>query len=248
MVSKKLKKVWFKNWFDSPFYHVLYQNRNEEEAKKFIHNLVNYLQIKPKGKVLDLACGKGRHAYFLSQYDLDVYGADLALNSITEARKMEQENLHFFVHDMRDNLPVRHFDYIFNLFTSFGYFDCENENSKVLSAVYQALKERGTMVIDFMNTQKVLANLRAEEIKECAETIFHIKRWADDKHIYKKISFYDNEQEKSYTERVQILFLADFEQLLNKEGFELKAAFGNYLLEPFDAENSDRLILIAQKK
>lgn len=248
MINKELKAEWFKDWFDSPFYHILYQNRDEEEAKFFIENLVNYLQLKPKQQVLDLACGKGRHAYFLSQYGLNVYGADLAANSIAEASKMEQDNLHFFVHDMREKLPIQAFDYIFNLFTSFGYFDHEDENSKVLNSIHEALNENGMVVIDFMNAQKVITNLVVEEQKACTKTIFHINRWEDGKHIFKKICFNDKGEDRTFIERVQALMVSDFQKLLKKAGFELKATFGNYQLEPFDAEKSDRLILIAQKK
>jgi SAM-dependent methyltransferase len=248
MINKELKADWFKDWFDSPFYHILYQNRDEEEANFFIHNLVNYLELKPKLKVLDLACGKGRHAYFLSQYNLNVFGADLAENSISEASKMEQENLRFFVHDMRNKLPIQSFDFIFNLFTSFGYFDHEDENSKVLDSIYQALNEKGTLVIDFMNAQKVIANLVTDEQKVCANTTFKINRWVDGKHIFKQICFTNEGEEKTYVERVQALLYEDFEKLLLKAGFELKATFGNYKLEPFYADKSDRLILIAQKK
>jgi 2-polyprenyl-3-methyl-5-hydroxy-6-metoxy-1,4-benzoquinol methylase len=86
---------WFENWFDSEYYHLLYDNRNHEEADLFVSNLLAFLKLPKGAKVMDLACGKGRHSYFLNASGLDVLGVDLSSNSISEAKEMENESLHF---------------------------------------------------------------------------------------------------------------------------------------------------------
>ncbi|MES2588046.1 MAG: class I SAM-dependent methyltransferase [Bacteroidota bacterium] len=247
-MTQKKTENWFETWFDSPFYHKLYQNRDFSEAEFFIKNLVDFLQLQKNQKVLDLACGKGRHAFYLSQFGLEVLGLDLAENSILEAQKLTTENLSFDVHDMREIYPNTKFDVVFNLFTSFGYFDDETDNLKVLSSINSMLNEDGKLVIDFMNATKIITNLVAKEEKSCEKTTFHIERNYDGKHIFKNISFKDENQEYNFTERVQALKLADFKMLLEKSGFELLHTFGDFSLASFDETNSPRLILIARKK
>ena len=93
--------AWFKDWFNSHYYHLLYQHRDEEEANRFIHTLINYLQPQKGSKMVDIACGKGRHSKALADMGFDVTGIDLSLASIEFAKQDENEHLHFYQHDMR---------------------------------------------------------------------------------------------------------------------------------------------------
>ena len=125
-VTKKTK--WFEEWFDSPYYHVLYKDRDEKEAKDFILNLIHYLKPKQGSFFIDVACGKGRHSLFLNNLGYRVDGFDLSPNSIDAAKINESESLHFYINDIRKPLNVNKYDYAFNLFTSFGYFDDESDD------------------------------------------------------------------------------------------------------------------------
>ena len=111
--------AWFKDWFNSPYYHILYGSRNEAEANRFIQNIANLLQFKKDELALDLACGKGRHSRELASHALNVYGIDLSEESIKAASKLSCHNLQFEIHDMRKVYKQNYFDYVFNLFTSF---------------------------------------------------------------------------------------------------------------------------------
>lgn len=243
----KVDKTWFASWFDTDYYHILYQNRNEEEAKLFITNLLNHLKLSENSYCLDLACGKGRHARFLSDHHLNVLGVDLSQNSIDLAKSLENENLRFEVQDMRESFCEGKFDAIFNLFTSFGYFDHQEDNLKVLLAMHKMLKPGGRIIIDFMNAQKVVKNLVEKEVKTVKDITFHIKRSYDGNHIFKNIVFDADDEHHDHTERVQALFKEDFQNLLHKAGFAIEATFGDLHLKPFDEETSNRLILIARK-
>ena len=128
------EKVWYSEWFDSEYYHLLYQERDYTEAAKFLDKLLSALDVQPREKVLDLACGRGRHSIYLSTKDLLVTGIDLSAKNISQASEEENERLHFAVHDMRESYKERYFDYVFNLFTSFGYFESDAENVMVLKA------------------------------------------------------------------------------------------------------------------
>jgi len=240
------EKEWFESWFDTEFYHILYQNRNDKEAERFIDNLFNHLKLPERSKVLDLACGKGRHARTMASKGVRVTGADLSENSIAFARQFKSEGLDFLVHDMRDQLPQT-FKAVFNLFTSFGYFDELDDNKRVIRAVHDMLEPDGYFVIDFMNAIKVVKNLIPKEEKLIDGILFKIEREFNGQHIYKHIRFTNNGQNHHYTERVQYLIEDDFRHLLSSNGFTVRETFGDFNLSPFDPDNSDRLIIVAQK-
>ena len=234
---------WFASWFDSPYYHILYKERNYREAQLFMDNLTHYLNLPEKAKVLDLCCGKGRHAIYLNQLGFDVLGADLSENSIAEANKNQNKNLHFQVHDMREKFEDK-FDAIFNLFTSFGYFENDEDNLTTLIAIKESLTEHGFAVIDFMNVNQVIANLVPEEVKKVEGIDFHIKRYVSDGHIYKEIDFEDKGHNFHFTEKVKALTLTDFESMMGEAGIYLLDIFGDYKLKKFHKTESERLIMI----
>ncbi|MBC5838238.1 class I SAM-dependent methyltransferase [Flavobacterium muglaense] len=235
--------TWFSSWFDTPYYHILYKERNYREAQLFMDNITHYLNLPEKAKVLDLACGKGRHSIYLSQLGFDVLGADLSENSIAEANKNANTNLHFKVHDMREPFEEK-YDAIFNLFTSFGYFENDEDNLTTLKAIKESLSEYGFAVIDFMNVTQVLSTLVPEETKTVEGIDFHLKRYLKDGHIYKEIDFEDKGQKFHYTEKVKALTLQDFETMMEEAGIYLLDIFGDYKLKKFYKNDSERLIMI----
>lgn len=239
----KSTKNWYTSWFDTPYYHILYKDRNYREAQIFMDNLTHYLNLPEKAKVLDLACGKGRHSIYLNQLGFDVLGADLSENSITEATKNTNETLHFKVHDMREPFEEK-YDAIFNLFTSFGYFENDEDNLTTLRAIKDSLSEYGFAVIDFMNVAHVIETLVPEETKTVDGIDFYIKRYVKDGHIYKEIDFEDKDQKFHFIEKVKALTLKDFEDLMEEAGIYLLDIFGDYKLKKFHKTDSERLIMI----
>lgn len=236
-------ETWFSSWFDTPYYHILYKERNDKEAQLFMDNLTHYLNLPEKAKVLDLACGKGRHAIYLNQLGFDVIGADLSENSIAEASKNSNESLHFKVHDMREAFEEK-YDAIFNLFTSFGYFENDDDNLTTLKAIKNSLSDYGFAVIDFMNVNQVIETLVPEEVKTVDGIDFHLKRYVADGHIFKEIDFEDQGHKYHFTEKVKALTLQDFESMMEEAGIYLLDIFGDYKLKKFHKTESERLILI----
>ena len=234
---------WYTSWFDTPYYHILYKDRNYREAQIFMDNLTHYLNLPEKAKVLDLACGKGRHSIYLNQLGFNVIGADLSENSIVEANKNANETLHFVVHDKREPFQDK-FDAIFNLFTSFGYFEKEEDNIKTLISIKESLSEYGFAVIDFMNIYTVLENLIPNEIKEVDGITFHIKRYLLDGFIIKEIDFEDKGEKFHFVEKVKAYTLEDFQRMMNEAGIYLLDTFGDYKLKKFYKNTSERLIMI----
>lgn len=240
--------AWFKDWFNSPYYHLLYGKRDENEAEMFINQLVNRLRPPEGAKMLDLACGKGRHARILSELGYDVTGLDLSENSISEAREDESDTLHFAVHDMRKVFKVNEFDYVFNLFTSFGYFENEGDDLLTLKAIAEGLKSDGVLVHDYFNAKRVLAHFCNAETKVIKDVEFNISKRISDQRIIKTISFDDNGRHCEFHENVSLYTLEDFREMYAKAGFEIDELYGDYRLNPYDPETSERLILISHKK
>ncbi|MDC0355452.1 class I SAM-dependent methyltransferase, partial [Flavobacteriaceae bacterium] len=151
----------YNNWFDSKYYHILYKNRNHKEAKVFIKKLLKHINLNSYSKVLDAGCGKGRHSIEIEKLGHKVTGIDLSNNSIKFAKKFENSNLKFKVHDISKPLNTE-FDVVLNLFTSFGYYEREKD-LEILLSLEKNLKDNGIGVIDFLNIKTVKVNLVKDE-------------------------------------------------------------------------------------
>lgn len=242
-MQKEATQNWYTSWFDSPYYHILYKDRDYKEAEAFMKRLTSFLQLIPGDTVLDLACGKGRHSISLSTMGFHVTGVDLSESSIAYAKKFETPTLHFEVHDMCLPYPGT-FKAVFNLFTSFGYFEKEEDNLRTLKAIKQELNTNGRGVIDFMNVYHVSNHLVPMETKTINDITFSIERCVKDGHVLKTISFDDQGHSYRFIERVKALSPNDFNRYFKEAGLTLLHCFGDYMLAPYDQETSERLILI----
>lgn len=238
---------WFASWFDTSFYHTLYKHRDDKEAQLFMTNLIFFLELKKTAKILDLPCGKGRHSMFLNSLGFDVIGADLSQNSIDYAKQYENERLKFFQHDMRNSFDTK-FDAIFNLFTSFGYFVDDSEDIQVLKNIKNGLKDENSFaVVDFINVNKAIKNLMSEETISRDNLQFNITRSVENGFILKNIEVITEDKTYNYFERVKCLDLPKIKTYLETVGLKLKAVFGDYDLQEFDKDSSNRLLIILSK-
>ena len=239
------KKDWFTDWFNTPYYHVLYKDRNNEEALLFMKNITTFLALPKTTHILDLPCGKGRHAVFLNSLGYKVTGGDLSENSIKYAQEFENDSLNFSVHDMRKPYNNQ-YNAIFNLFTSFGYFEDDEDDILILQNIKEGLKKDGVFVFDFLNAEFVKATLVDKETKIVDGITFNITREIKDGFILKNISFFADDENHSYTERVKYLDAKKMKAYFEKVGFTITNIFGNYKLSNFDVQTSKRLILVAK--
>ncbi len=242
-----MKKEWFEQWFDSPYYHALYKSRDEAEAQKTLDNLLSALQLPPGARILDLACGKGRHSRYLADKNYDVTGLDISSASITFARQFEHERLWFYQHDMRLPFRINYFDAVMNMFTSFGYFKSDRDHLLSLKNVQKGLKPGGLFLLDYFNSDWVRQNLVHSDTKTVDGIEFHLKRNIRAGHIFKSVEFAADGRKFHFQERVRLFTRADFESLLTAAGMVSRRIYGSYDLNDFDEKNSPRLIIIAQK-
>ena len=244
-----MQETWFKDWFNTPYYHQLYKDRDYTEAANFIDILLKKISPSPNSSMLDVACGKGRHSLQLANKGFEVVGIDLSHESIQEALLSEQSNLHFYEHDMRLPFWINYFDYAFNFFTSFGYFKSKREDENAIRSIAQSLKSNGVFVMDYLNVAYTESQIEHLSKKEIDQVEYTITKWHDEKFFYKKILIEDNNNNKniSFTETVSKYTLQDFIELFEAQGLKIKDVYGDYQLSKYNIEESPRLILVSHK-
>lgn len=243
---------WFKDWFDSHLYELLYSYRNEAEANKLADLIEEYVPKNRYPKLVDVGCGRGRHSISLSERGYNVTGFDLSPQAIEKARNIARRRgltqVKFLVNDMREPLDET-FDAALNLFTTFGYFFEEDENIQVLRSIRHMLRENGLFLIDFMNAKKVARELVPEEAGSHKGIIYKINRFIEDDFVYKKIKFEGerSEHQQEYTERVKLFNKNWFAENLKECGFTPLHVWGDYSGGEFNEDESPRLIILSEK-
>ncbi len=242
-------KDWFEGWFSSPYYHLLYSNRNDEEAALFIKALIDHLKPTEKSKMLDVGCGQGRHAKILGDLGFDVTGIDISFKSIAEASKYNDENLHFYRHDMRSSFWINYFDFAFNFFTSFGYFKTRREHDNAIRSIAQSIKLHGSFVIDYLNVHYVEDNLQRKQVQQIDDIKFHLSKWHDEDHFFKQIQVEEkgSSVKHLFTEKVAKFSLGDFNDMFAYQGLQIQEVFGDYDFGSYDVKKSPRMIIVAKK-
>ncbi len=244
-----MQQAWFKNWFNTPYYHQLYFKRDEQEAAAFIDKLIRHLAPAPGTTMLDVACGKGRHSIYLSGKNFFVTGIDLSEDSIAEALLAANDHLEFFVHDMRLPFRINYYDYAFNFFTSFGYFRTRREHDNAIRTIAQSIKPGGRFVMDYLNVHYAEDHLVHQFEKEIDDINFVITKWFDETHFYKKIVVEDEALDVplEYVEKVAKFSLGDFTEMFAYHGLQIQEVYGDYEFGHYDVRKSPRLIMIVTK-
>lgn len=244
---------WYRHWFGTPYYKLLYGHRDDAEAAEWVDAILHRWQLPSGARLLDLACGRGRHARWFTARGLEVTGADISPESIAEARANVPDG-RFLVHDMREPISGACFDAACCLFTSLGYFDSLTDDQRVFDAVSSMLKPGGRFVVDFMNTRVVLRDLVPVEFMECDRVRFRIDRsvegdpaLAGQVVLVKRITAEDNGCQHLFEERVQALAPAQLERMAVTAGLVIEDRTDGPGASPFDADRSSRFVLWTRK-
>lgn len=240
-------KKWFESWFDSSYYHLLYEHRDEKEAGNFIDNLFDKIQPELNSKILDLACGRGRHTEYMAKLGYQLTGIDLSESNIEYCKNLSIANAEFYVHDMRKIFRTNYFDCIVNLFTSFGYFNTIHENGLVLQSANQSLRKDGVFILDYLNISRALTTIPySEEIIKDNFT-FRIKKVKEGQFIRKYIDVNHDKQDHHFFEQIVLFDKKELIKIMESNQFKITDIYGDYNLQAFDQERSERLILIGRK-
>ncbi len=243
---------WFKAWFNHPAYLKLYAHRSLEEAEQTIATLLKFITIEsPNPKALDIACGSGRHAVALARHGFKVTANDLSSTLLAEAQKLAESrnlSLTFTRIDMREITFEQEFDLIVQLFTSFGYFENDDEDKVVLQRVARALKPNGWYVLDFLNEHLVRNTLQPETRRTLGELDVLEQRMLFGERVVKSITLCENGITHRFIESVRLYSQAELTAMLNAVGLCVHHYLGDYDGGAFERHASPRLILIAQKQ
>lgn len=243
----------YMTWYEQSFgadYLTVYRHRNSEQAKREVGQLLDWLRLPSQAKVLDLCCGMGRHSMSLADFGFDVTGMDLSEILLARAREIDTSFLVRWIQgDMRNiPLPEACYDAVVNLFTSFGYFEKEQDNKQVLLEIERLLKPDGRWIIDYLNPEVVIASLVPKsERTEKGVTIVE-NRFVEEGMVKKKIEIMEeNQPPRIYIEQVQLFNLSDFERMLHSTSLVVDKIVGDYTGAKYDAFSSPRMILIGHK-
>jgi SAM-dependent methyltransferase len=158
--------AWYEEYFTEEWMRFRDSNTLLRRAPSEVDFLEKGLRISPPGKILDLCCGFGRHAIELALRGYRVTGVDISAGLLARAKKSAQErgvSVSWMQQDMR-NIDFRaEFDAAICLFTSFGYFESEEENCEVLRRISQALRPRSRIVLDVENRDGLLMRYQSRD-------------------------------------------------------------------------------------
>lgn len=258
---KSSQDIWYKSWFNTQDYLDLYKHRDEEDAKKIVTLLFKSIKLNKGSRVLDLACGNGRHSVLFAKRGYKVTGIDLSEYLIKQAKeKLKKEyrkyssNLRFEISDMRYINHVGEFDLVVNIFTSFGYFESDKDNEGVIRSVSRALNRGGYFFMDFLNNHYLEKNIVHYDIKREERKFIVQVREICNRFVQKDILIFRNNSAKGkypifnrFREKIRLYSIKDFERILSKHKLKIIEKFGNYSGSLYSYNKSERLIILAQK-
>ncbi|WP_372662420.1 class I SAM-dependent methyltransferase [Cohnella sp.] len=244
------------NWYEKSFgedYLIIYKHRDMHGAAAEVRKMIAWLKLPNHSHVLDLCCGMGRHALALVEAGYCVTGVDLSPILLMEARASDPNNTIRWVQSDMRSLPCdetfnESFDAVVNLFTSFGYFEEDSEQLKVLKQIYQALKPGGQFIIDYMNASYTAKHLVLSSERTVDENSIIETRNIKDGFVTKEIVVQGPHRKTSrYTERVKLYSLDKLTEMLNEVGLAIDAVYGNYDEDDYDDLRSPRMIITGHR-
>lgn len=241
---------WFEEWFNTSEYLEVYKHRNEKEAAQLVRLILDNVKLSPGDSILDLACGAGRHSLLFAKKGFKVTAVDLSETllkiAVEHARDLELD-INFLKSDIRKLIIGAEFNLIINLFTSFGYFDNDDENKDVIKKAASLLRDRGIFVLDFINKCYVEKNLVSESEDEISGGVLIQKRWIENERVSKNITIRKNGVIKNYFESVRLFSFEELESIFKENGLVINKTFGDFIGNKYDRLTSPRIILFAQK-
>ncbi|MCB0317841.1 MAG: class I SAM-dependent methyltransferase [Bdellovibrionales bacterium] len=240
-------QAWFKRWFNQEYLD-LYDHRTDQAACHEAKFIEQALMLKPENRLLDVACGNGRHLLYLKSQGYDVFGADLSFDLLKIANQSERFPGRLVRYDMRwPCFKTKSFDAVISMFTSFGYFASDAEHLAVLIEINKILKNQGRLFFDFFNIDYVLKNIKPKTEKETSlGRVCEYREYnSETKRVKKIINLLD--KNKTYTESVRAFNLDELKKMFIDSDFIIEEIYGDFSGAKFSID-SERLIICAKKK
>jgi SAM-dependent methyltransferase len=231
--------------------HKLFAEKNPAETKKEIDQMISLTGFSLNSKILDLCCGQGRHSLELAKRGFEVTGVDRTMRYLEKAKSEASEkdiSIEFIKDDMRNFQRSNYFNAIIIMYTSFGYFEDQNENMKVLCNSFSSLKKKGLLLIDVVGKEILQRKFTERESFELDGITYIeerkvINNWSRIENRW--IMLKDNLQ-KEFKLSHWIYSENELKKMLGNAGFSSVKIFGDLAGKKYD-ENAERLIAIAVK-
>ena len=243
-------KEWYKDWFSSKDYLDVYRHRNSEDTERLVNLIISTANPKPEAEILDAACGAGRHAIKFAKKGFSVTAFDLSKTLLQigiDESKTHDFSIDFLNSDIRTFKTDKKFDLVLSLFTSFGYFESDEENFIFPQNAYKMMNEKGYYVLDYFNKNFVEQNLVEESERKVNQKEILENRFIENDRVIKRISIREENQNNEYVESVKLYSFEQLEERFKFIGYKVVNVFGDYLGNPFNNENSERCIIFFQK-
>lgn len=242
----------FLPWYEESFgddYLLIYRHRDYKGAAEEVHQMIEWLDLPQAAAILDLCCGTGRHSIALAEAGFQVTGLDLSKKLLQEAQLHDSEHqVRFIQGDMRSIPVTGPFDGIVNLFTSFGYFEQDAENEKVIHEMARVLAIGGKFIVDYLNPAYVIRNLIPYTARSYEETSIQEYRFIHHHAVCKTVVLTDGyTKPRRHEERVQLYGLDQFKHMFACAGLTLEQVYGDYAGSAYDKLHSARLIMVGCK-
>ncbi|MBW7457330.1 class I SAM-dependent methyltransferase [Paenibacillus sepulcri] len=242
--------AWYEKSFGSD-YMIVYRHRNWEQAVREVERMSSWLSLPGAAKILDIGCGTGRHSLALASLGYCVTGVDLSEVLLEQAREHDKEGqIEALIHGDMRRLPIPDgsFRATVNLFTSFGYFEDEADNHRVLKEIRRVLTENGQFLIDFLNPDYVRNHLvpHSRRVDGPTGLLIDEVRKIKNNCVRKQITIQpesDSKAARIYEERVCLLSLEWFEHALAEAGLAIGRVYGDYEGNTYDQMESPRMIM-----
>ncbi|MBK7979873.1 MAG: class I SAM-dependent methyltransferase [Ignavibacteriae bacterium] len=245
-----MQNEWFKDWFSSNYYLDVYNHRNENDAAQIVNLILSQISLKENSNILDAACGIGRHAVKFAENKFNVTAFDLSKNLLSIAIQCAYDKnlkINFIVSDLRNFFVDEKFDLVANLFTSFGYFETDDENFKFVKHAFQMLNESGYYVLDFLNKEYLQKNIVPFSKKNIDGKRILESRKIVNGRVNKEILISHKDNEVKFSESVRLYSYNELVRNFSQIGFKIFKSFGDYNGNKFDEKESKRCIIIFQK-
>lgn len=241
---------WYQVAFDR-IYTILYRHRSHEEAE-FVLDAFGDL-VAGRDPVLDLACGGGRYMSSADKRGLRTWGLDLSEYLLADAVKRSNLRGRLVRGDMR-RLPFVDgaFGAVLNMFTSFGYFAADMDNLLVLREVSRVLKPGGMLLLDYVNASRVRTMVLEDTVLEVEGWVVREGRAleSDGRYLVKGVEAQNSAtgETVAYEERVRLYARSEMVTMLESVDMVVSGVFGDYDRSDFVESESDRLIMICEKR
>ena len=251
-MNKQSSNQWFLDedlW--RHFHDCMFSEADFLAAEQQVDDLLSLSGVTA-GRVLDLACGPGRHALPLASRGFEVTAVDVSAYLLEQLRqRCEAQGLTMDIRqtDMREFETDQNVDLALSMHTSFGFFETEDEDVQLLRRIHDSLSPEGRLVLDVAGKEYIARQTEPLMVRELDEGDFLIEQpevFDDCTRLATTWTLVTGDEVYRTQFRLRIYSAAELTALCREAGFSDIRVYGDLQGSAYDLE-SDRLIVLASR-